>query len=300
MTLHRPARDDNAAVGPDGDTVGAGWDPGRGDAALLAALAGPREARAHAVAAALPASTLLYPLRGAVDAGPPAHARPRVFLPVLLRTRTGREVLPAFSTEAALRRWRTPSRYVAAPGSQVLDLAGVVGAAGLILDPGGDDPMTLVARDDPPAPAPASPAPTAPPSAPSAPSAPPAPAVPPFRRRWGDVELTALPGPLDLFALTRIRQAVAAAPGLVAAWAVELVDPGEVPHLLLAFDPAPGTAPAAAADAAAAVARRVRGRIPVEPYRLVDVVVLTDPAFRSVVVGLDGPVAAPESVTMGA
>jgi len=115
-------------------------------AALAAYAAG--SGSEHAVLAALGAARLMVPVVALLDeAGEPAHGGPRqdksseMAVPTVIGN-DGRAALPAFTSAAALARWRPEARPVPVPAAQVWR-SGAKDASGVILDIAGPVPFAV-------------------------------------------------------------------------------------------------------------------------------------------------------------
>ncbi|MEE4542991.1 SseB family protein [Streptomyces sp. V4-01] len=131
-------------------------DDGSADPALAAALDGYAARRgpatAAAVASALHGARLLVPVvavLGEAETGPDGLRREKssdMAVPVI-EAPDGRRALPAFTSLAALARWRADARPVAVPLRQALQAVAHEGADTLLIDLAGPVPYELTGAD---------------------------------------------------------------------------------------------------------------------------------------------------------
>jgi hypothetical protein len=239
-------------------------------AVLRAAAAGDPEALGQ-VGTTLGDRELLVPLRGA-DGGPAPPAtlpveRPTSW-PALVGTAT-QGAIPVYTDAASLARFRTRTRAIGCTLARVVELARACSVEAIALDPGTDRGLVLTAAEAVSAPPPSD----QPTTAPSfwAPSHP----------------VRALSGPLPAEDLRQLRDATAHLPDVRGVWAVELVDPAGVPHLVVALDVLDHREAEAIVTQ---VAANLDDRL-LHPDQVgVDVLALTHPVLRDQVRALDVPI----------
>jgi hypothetical protein len=219
------------------------------------------------VAAALADLRLFVPLRGA-DGGPaPPAALPEdrpTSWPALVGPSAADLALPAFTGPDTLATFRRRTRAVGIGFEEVLRLTAACGVGAVVVDPGSSHPVLLAAR------------PTSGPAGQDGRGA-----APPSWGRHHPVR--ALAGPLPEADLAVLREVLPTLP-VERAWAVELVDPNALVHLVLAVEPT-GDPTAVVAAVADALGTRLEHPDQVR----VDVVALTDPDLHADVAALDEP-----------
>lgn len=216
------------------------------------------------VPASLDETRVLTPLRGA-DGGPaPPAALPEscpTSWPALVGPSATELALPVFTGPDTLATFRSRTRAIGVDLDAALRLARPCGAEAVVVDPGAAHAVLLAATGGPREEA--SPA-------------------PPF---WSaNHPVRALSGPLPEPDLAAIRRVVAGA-AIDRAWAVELVDPNGLLHLVVAVEPV-GPARAVVTD----LADRLRDQLVHPDHVRVDVLALTDPTLHDEVAQLDRPI----------